>query len=89
MFWISYPARRYIAAVNIKVNYRNPSISYIKPNWISSGLTSEDIEKALVTAYRKFYFRPSKILNMIKDTKFCQYKHIFHRLVNIGFFKKI
>lgn len=61
--------------------------SYIKPNWLPKDLSEKDIEDALVTAYKKFYMRPVKIFQMIKDTKISQYKYIFHRLCNIGLFK--
>lgn len=64
------------------------SMSYIKPNWIPDGLTSEYIEKSLSRAYRKFYLRPSKLFGMLKDIKPEQYTHILHRMCKIGIFKK-
>lgn len=63
--------------------------SYVKPNWLPDNLSSEDIEKALSDAYKRFYSKPSRFFMMMKDMKIQQYVPMIKRLFNMGVLKNI
>ncbi len=68
-----------------KLDYSHSFIA--QPDWLTGNLTHNDLTRAIQKAYWKFYFRPKRLFNVLRDIPFSQYKYIFRCMKNYHLFK--
>ncbi len=68
-----------------KLDYSHSFISV--PDWLTGNLTQNDLIRAIQKAYWRFYFRPKRLFNVLRDIPLSQVKYILKCMSNYHLFK--